>query len=109
MQQQFSLYLNKDLIEYKENLDSINNYTNKNLTYKEKMYYNDILSSLNINKYIIENKINVNKQNNLNYQLRSIVDDYEVFIIIIVLIVTSVLISEEFNRGTIKLLLIIRI
>ena len=99
-------YLNEALLEYKENLDSINNYANKNLTYKEKIYYNDILSSLNINKYIIENKINVNKQNNLNYQLRSIADDYEVFIIIIVLIVTSVLISEEFNKGTIKLLLI---
>ena len=57
-------------------------------------------------QYIIENKQNINKENNLNYQLWTIVDDYEIFIVILILIVCSTIICEEFKDGTIKLLLI---
>lgn len=99
-------YLNNTLLEYKEALNSKDSYQNKNLTYAEKLTYNNILSTINIDKYIIENKQNINKQNTLNYQLRTILDDYELFIIIIILISGSILIGEEFNKGTIKLLLI---
>ena len=59
-----------------------------------------------ISQYIIENKQNINKENNLNYQLRTIVEDYEIFITILILIVCSTIICEEFQNGTIKLLLI---
>ena len=51
-------------------------------------------------------KININKVNTLNNQLRTFVDDYELFIIIIILISSSIIIGEEFNKGTIKQLLI---
>lgn len=98
-------YLNKALLEYRESLNYINN-NSKIVTYQDRINYNKNLENLNVNKYIIENKQNVDKVNELNYQLRSIVDDYELFIIIIILIVASILIGEEFNRGTIKLLLI---
>lgn len=99
-------YLNQVLLDYKENLSKKDNYQNKNLTYQEKIDYNNILKTINIDEYIIKNKQNINKQNTLNYQLRTIVDDYELFIIIIILISASILIGEEFNKGTIKLLLI---
>lgn len=100
-------YLNKALEDYRQNLSSFNEYKKINsMNYDNKLEYNKITSNLNINRYIIENKKNVNKPNTLNYQLRTIVDDYELFIIIIILIVSSILIGEEFNKGTIKLLLI---
>ena len=61
---------------------------------------------MKISQYIIENKQNINKQNNLNYQLRTIVEDYEIFLVILILIVCSIITCDEFKTGTIKLLLI---
>ena len=99
-------YLNRALEEYSTTQEKIINYQNKELTYQEKIEYNKLIQSNAIDKYIIENKTNIEKENTLNYCLRSILDDYELFIIIIILMTTSILISEEFNKGTIKLLLI---
>lgn len=99
-------YLNRALEQYYISLEDIDKYDRKSSSYKEKIAYNEILYNLNINKYIIENNVNMMKQNNLNYQLRAIGDDYELFIVIIILIVSVILIGEEFNKGTIKLLLI---
>ena len=101
-------YLNESLISYQENYKTIKYYNNlgRKLTYDEKKSYNEALSKVKINQYIIENKQNINKQNNLNYQLRTILEDYEIFIIMLVLIVSSIVICDEFKDGTIKLLLI---
>lgn len=101
-------YLNKALINYQENYKTIKYYNslNRKLTYDEKKNYNNALANTKISKYIIENKQNINKQNNLNYQLRTILEDYEIFIIMLVLIVCSTIICDEFKDGTIKLLLI---
>ena len=101
-------YLNDALMEYLENLNDLNGYKNINsdMSHSQKLEYNSLIEDLNTNKYIIENKVNVHKQNTLNYQLRTIVDDYELFVIIVILMVSSILIGEEFSRGTIKLLLV---
>ncbi|MEE3342935.1 MAG: ABC transporter permease [Bacilli bacterium] len=100
-------YLNQALKEYKENLQKEKYCKNlKKLNYNKKLECYNTISSLNINKYIINKKINVNKVNTLNYQLRTIADDYELFIVLIIIISSSILISEEFNKGTIKQLLI---
>ena len=95
-------------MEYLENLNDLNGYKNINsdMSHSQKLEYNSLIEDLNTNKYIIENKVNVHKQNTLNYQLRTIVDDYELFVIIVILMVSSILIGEEFSRGTIKLLLV---
>ena len=101
-------YLNKALISYQENYMTIKYYNNlgRKLTYAEKKNYNEAVSNTKISQYIIENKQNINKQNTLNYQLRTILEDYEIFIIMLVLIVSSIVICDEFKDGTIKLLLI---
>ena len=101
-------YLNITLNNYNNSLNEIKYYENKinNLTNKELFEYQKIKENLEINKYILKNKKNYNKPNNLNNQLRTIVDDYEIFIIIIILLITSTIVAEEFTSGTIKLLLI---
>ena len=98
-------YLNRALETYQEDITYINNYKEIK-DYKDKLRYNELLSELNLNKYIFIHKSNQKKENSLNYQLRTIVDDYELFIIIIILIVSNILIGEEFSKGTIKLLLV---
>ena len=45
----------------------------------------------------MKNKINYNKENNLNYQLRTIADDYEIFIVILILVICGVIICDEFG------------
>ena len=99
-------YLNRSLLKYQSSMKEIDNYKNKKLSFNKKIDYYKLLSDYNINKYIINNRVNILKQNSLNYQLRDIVADYELFIVIIILLTTSILIGEEFNKGTIKLLLI---
>lgn len=97
-------YLNRALITYYDSSLALNNYSDK-LEYQDKITYNELLSEKNINKYIIDNKINLNKDNDLRGCLKTILEDYEIFIIIIIVIISAGIISEEYNKGTIKLLL----
>lgn len=101
-------YLNNALESYKENYTTVKYYyeLGDKKTYQEKLAYQDAIYSTKISQYIIENKQNINKQNNLNHQLRTIVEDYELFIVMLILIVSSTIICDEFKDGTIKLLLI---
>ena len=100
-------YLNNSLNIVLESENRIKYYEGKrNLTHKEKYEYQLEKECFYINKYILDNKQNYNKQNNLSYQLRTIVDDYEIFVVITILIIASTIVAEEFREGTIKLLLI---
>lgn len=100
-------YLNDALNKYSEAGKMLNNYSDvNNLNYEDKLEYNELISTYNVNKYTINNKINLNQENNLNYLLRTVIEDYELFVIIIILMVSGSIVSEEFNKGTIKLLLI---
>ena len=101
-------YLNIAIKSYQENYKTVEYYDNlsSKKTYQEKLDYQEAISELKISQYIVEHKQNINKQNNLNYNLRTIVEDYEIFIVILTLIISSSIICEEFKDGTIKLLLI---
>ena len=94
-------YVNRALLQYRQGIIMKDNYKKS-----DKFNYQKSLSNYYISKYIVDNKINVNKMNTLNYQLQNIVDDYELFIVLVILITVSIIIGEEFNKGTIKLLLI---
>lgn len=98
-------YLNKAIEQYQEYAKLVKYYEDRNTkkTLEEKLEYRKAKSEMAINKYILENKININKQNNLNYQLRTIVEDYEIFIIIIIFMVAGTIVSDEFHSGTIKI------
>ena len=99
-------YLNRALIEYEEGISKRDEYKNRKVEFNDQVKYNQIISKIYVNKYIIDNKVNVLKINSLNNQLRDITLDYELFIIIIILISIGILFGDEFSSGTIKLLLI---
>ena len=96
-------YLNDSLTSY---IRDINYKESKNSDYYKKLEYRKIVNDLNINKYIIDNKNNINKINTLNFGLRTILEDYELFIVIIIIITSSTIYAEEVQKGTIKLLMI---
>lgn len=100
-------YLNVALESYFEAKNQIVYYEKlKTKTRQQELKYRDALSQKAINDYIIKERVNINKQNNLNYNLRTLIEDYEIFLIMLILLVAATSICDEFRSGTIKLLLI---
>lgn len=93
-------YLNRALIKYRESLYYLSNNTLKDYNY----YLNK--SNSEINKYILDNKININKINDTRGILLNLFNEYEIILIAIIVMISGIIISEEFNKGTIKKLLI---
>ncbi len=99
-------YLNRALISYGDSINKKYNYDKKKLSYDEKLEYNRIINDIYVNKYIVDNKVNINKENSLYSGLKNISLDYELFIVIIILMISVMMVGDEFNKGTIKLLLV---
>ena len=78
----------------------------ENLEYADKVQYNESLEKAEINKYIIENKQDINKTNDTRGILKNFFSEYGLFIIVIIVMIAGTIVSEEFNKGTVKLLLI---
>ncbi len=76
------------------------------LEYGEKQDYNNSLKRREINKYIIENNVDINKSNDLRGILKNFFSEYGLFIIVMIVMIAGTIVSEEFNKGTIKLLLV---
>ena len=101
-------YMNTALNNYQQNsyiVEQIKS-SNEELTYQEKKEYNGSLEEKEISKYIIENHVDVEKVNDLRGILSRFFNEFGLFIIVIVVMIAGTIVSEEFNKGTIKLLLI---
>lgn len=87
-----------------------NNYKekeSKDFDYNAKKEYQSLLSEYNIAKYKIENNISSKTTaSDILQELFTSGGDGLLFTIIIALMLTATIVSEEFNKGTIKLLLI---
>lgn len=100
-------YLNTALDDYLNNSKTLVSYKkDKKLSFKEQKEYNQSLENKEVSKYIIENKQDVNKANDVRGILKNFFDEYGLFIIVLVVMIAGTIVSEEFNKGTIKLLLI---
>lgn len=100
-------YLNTALEEYKNSYTYLENtYNNRELSYEEKLTYNENKKNLNVSKYIIDNNVDLNRKNTLRSNLINSIDNYMILIIILIIIISGTTISSEFNKGTIKQLLV---
>ena len=101
-------YMNTALTNYQEYGYTIVQMDNSNteLTYQEKKDYNQAIENKEISKYIIENHIDTEKANDLRGILSRFFSEFGLFIIVIVVMIAGTIVSEEFNKGTIKLLLV---
>lgn len=89
-------------ISSRENLESFKE-TNK---YNDKVNYMEIKKNFAVSKYIIENKIEIPSDNSLRGMLINVFSNYGIFIIVGIALIASFIVSDEFNKGTIKLLLV---
>ena len=78
----------------------------RNKTYAQKKQYQELKEELETSKYIIQNNIDISTNENTRDMLLSIFSEYGLFMVITVVLIAGTIVSEEFNKGTIKLLLV---
>ena len=76
------------------------------MEYLTKQQYNESLQQKELNKYILENKVDVNKNDSLKGILENFYNQLGIFMLAVIIMVAATIVSEEFNKGTIKLLLV---
>ena len=101
-------YMNTALTNYQQQSYMIAQTENskQELTYQEKKKYNNSIEEKEISKYIIENHVDIEKGNDLRGILIRFFSEYGLFIIVISIMIAGTIVSEEFSKGTIKLLLV---
>ena len=101
-------YKNNCLNSYMVAMEGIRSYdfdeTEKN--YNSKKQYYEAKEMAAINKYDIENGTTVGNAENAKGLLIDLFGHYEIFLIVMFMMTAGVIVSEEFSKGTIKLLLI---
>ena len=100
-------YKSQAMQNYETFMTNYNGYAQeKNITDEEKLEMNNCLKKANLYKYDIENGTEYQNTLTANYALQNSMSTYIVVVVLIVVIIAGVMISEEFNKGTIKLLLV---
>ena len=69
--------------------------------------YNESLATHYINKYILDNKVDINNGKTLRAVLIDFFEEYFFLILVFIVMISGAIVSEEFNKGTIKSLLIL--
>lgn len=81
-------------------------YNKKELSYNEKVQKQNEIQNYEKAKYIIENKQDINNTTNLRGILMDVFSGYSIFIIVFIVMIAGTIISSEFEKGTIKILLV---
>ena len=95
------------LQNYQMNMFTYNRYVGQeNLDENEKREMNEALKTASLYKYDLDNNKEYQNTNTANYNFQRTLNTYIVIIVMIVVIIAGISISEEFNKGTVKLLLV---
>ena len=78
----------------------------KNITDEDKSEINGYLENANLYKYDLYNDTEYQNTTTANFTFQNAIGSYIAIIVMVVVIVAGVSISEEFNKGTVKLLLV---
>lgn len=101
-------YKNRALSKYSDSKMEVLQYEqdSNNKTYDEKVSYQKAKANLEKSKYAIEKNKDIFNESDSRGILLNLFSEYELFIIITVVLIAGAIVSEEFNKGTIKLLLV---
>ena len=100
-------YKNEALSTYQQSKLTINDLENKNnKTYEEEKELHEAKENAEKSKYVIEQGKDIYNISDSRGFLLNVFSKYELFIIITIVIIAGAIVSEEFNKGTIKLLLV---
>lgn len=82
------------------------NLNEPNMSYQDKVSKQKMIEESEIAKYILETKQDVEKQASLRGILLNVFDEYSIFIIIFIIMIAGGIVSGEFEKGTVKMLLV---
>ena len=100
-------YKNQALSKYSQSkIQVLELEQNNNKGYDEKRAYQEAKADLEKSKYVIENDKDIFNEADARGILLNLFTEYELFIIIAIVLIAGAIVSEEFNKGTIKLLLV---
>ena len=100
-------YLNRAISTLQTANTNLANFKNiEELTYQEKLEYNSYLEEQAESRYILETGIDIHNTNSLKGILENFYSQFGIFLIVVVVMIAGTIVSEEFNKGTIKLLLV---
>ena len=107
-------YFNEAISNYDKNLKSFEEYNKEKKSqlgkkyneYEVKKNYKELKEQNEKYKYALENKYDYNNMNTLGYGLVNVLSDYSTFILVITIVIAGSIVSSEFDKGTIKLLLV---
>lgn len=68
-------------------------------------YYNEV-STMNVNKYIMDKKIDASRVNDTRGILINLFNEYEIYILFAIIMFSAGIVSSEYSKGTIKQLLL---
>ena len=98
-------FLNNALNEYYSYMTQLNSFGNiENLSDEEYQSYQVALEQSSLNRYYINNNITLETDNREIFI--NLFSQYELFILIVGIVIAGSIVSDEFNKGTIKLLLV---
>ena len=72
---------------------------------KEKSHFENSIKNYYENEYILENKVDTNNTHSLRGVLVNLFSEFEFLILVFVIMIAGGMVSDEFNKGTIKSLL----
>lgn len=99
-------YLNQALEDYYTLKEENINYNEKKANYEEKKQHNHALTEMAKNKYALDNSQNISQQNSSRGIFINFFNEYEILILIVIVMIGGSIVSDEYSKGTIKLLLI---
>lgn len=101
-------YKNDALSRYSAYKGHVEDYeqNQENRTYNDKVAYQEAKAEMEKSKYVIENDKDILSTESLRGILLNIYSEYILFIIITVVLIAGAIVSTEFSKGTIKLLLV---
>ena len=100
-------YKNQALERYQQSKITINEFKNENnKTYEEEKSLQSAKEDEAKSKYAIENGKDIYNTSDSRGFLLNVFSKYELFIIITIVLIAGAIVSDEFNKGTIKLLLV---
>ena len=101
-------YLNRAIDNLQNAVSSIAGYDSldRDLEYREKLDYNEYVKQEAESRYILDTGININESGSLKGILQDFYSQFGLFLIVVIVMIAGTIVSEEFNKGTIKLLLV---
>ncbi len=99
-------YLNDAINLYQGNKITWYEIKDENRDYEQELVFKEASKNIAMSKYTIDNKYDPSNDANMRSMYINFLDEFQFFIILIIIFTCGAIVSEEFNKGTIKTLLI---